>query len=155
MRISSAFTRSTTSHLRHTTTSNLNQSERVLVSLYAFGWFNSDKEEVFDGWGEISEFQYFFQIPVVVPLGIYLFIAPWGLLCRDLSKFSVRLSVCLSVCLCVRLCVCLCVCHSLFCPYLTVFLDYWDIGPLNWAFQKAPRQKPGQEKTWHGPFSDQ
>ena len=29
--------------------SNLNQSERVLVSLYAFGQLNSDKEEVFDG----------------------------------------------------------------------------------------------------------
>ena len=58
-------------------------------------------------------------------------IAPWGLLCRDLSKFSVRLSVCLSV----RPSVCLCVCVSVrptqFCPYLTVFLKYWDIGPLN------------------------
>ena len=55
--------------------------------------------------------------------------------------------------------VCLCVCRvSVVCLSRSVLFIFnrisgkWDIEHLNWAFQKAPRQKAGQEKTWQGHF---
>ena len=69
----------------------------------------------------------------------YRFLLPLGAYCVETSLNS------LFVCLCV------CVSRSVLFIFNRIS-GKWDIGPQNWAFQKAPRQKVGQEKTWQGPF---
>ena len=67
-------------------------------------------------------------------------ICPKGLLCRDLSKFSVRLSVCL----CVR--------PDQFCSFLTAFLESGTSDPRIHRFGRLHAKKPVRKKRDRDPF---